>query len=202
MVCSSSWAVTLIYRNRFFTDDALSVNRVLKFVGINFIAVSLIYTAMQLIVFERFSGYGFTIGLFVIGFLAVIENLSFLLVSSARTNPSKTSDILVPSGRRMVKTKCSDIAYFKLKAGIIYMYTLDGKQLATAYGSMEELVQVLPSNLFFRANRQYMVQKDAINEYSKLENRKLRLTVNSTVLCEHIHVSRYKSKEVKEWMNK
>lgn len=202
VVCSSSWAITLIYRDRIFTDDMLTANKTLKFIGINFITVSFIYTVIQLFIFDRFSGYGFAIGLFVIGFLAIIENLSFLLVSTVKTKPSKTSDLLVPSGRRTIKTKYSAIAFFKLRSGIVYMYTLDGKQLATAYGSMEELVQVLPANLFFRANRQYLVQKNAISEYTKLENRKLRLTVNSSLPCEYIHVSRYKSKEVKEWMNK
>lgn len=202
VVCSGSWAVTLICRNRIFTDDTVSLNRVLKFIGINFLTVSLLYTVIQFSVFDRFSGYGFAIGLFVIGFLAVIENLSFLLISGPRNQPMEVSYILVSSGRRTIKILCTEIAYFKLRSGIIYMYTLNGQKLATSYGSMEELIQVLPLDLFFRANRQYVVQKNAISEYTKLENRKLRLTVNSTLPCEHIHVSRYKSKEVRLWMNK
>ncbi|MGD1959505.1 MAG: LytR/AlgR family response regulator transcription factor [Fulvivirga sp.] len=200
-VCSGSWAVTLLYRNRIFSDDTLTLNRVLRFVGVNFATVALLYILVQFLVFQSFSGPGFAIGLFVIGLLAIIENLSFLLVSGSKQYSSSVpSRLTVPLSKKKLVMPFEEVAFFKLSDGIIYLYTVDSKRIATVLGSMESLEKSLPSDIFYRANRQHIVQKDAICELIKMENRKLGLTVNSLSSEEKIVVSRYKNKELKKWM--
>ncbi|MEM8567770.1 MAG: LytTR family DNA-binding domain-containing protein [Bacteroidota bacterium] len=201
VVCSGSWGVTLLYRNRIFSDKALTLNRVLRFIGINFITVSLLYTVVQFLVFRGFSGPGFAIGLFVIGLLAVIENLSFLLVSSRQYIPIPTK-FTVPLGKKELVIPFEEVAFFRLSDGVIYLFTVDGKKIATVLGSMESLEKSLPPAVFYRANRQYIVQKEAVHELIKMKNRKLGLTLNTSAEDEKIVVSRYKSKDLKKWMLK
>ena len=199
IVCSGSWAVTLIYRNRIFSDDTLTLKRVLKFIGVNFVAVSLLYTGIQFLVFQRFSGSGFAIGLFVIGLLAVIENLSFLLVSSSQSRKSTVSSMIIPSGKKKLKIRFDEMAFFRLKDGIIYLHKTDGRRIPTGLSSMDGVEEYLPKAMFFRANRQYIVSREAITELMRLNNRKLQITINSIVPLEHLTISRYKNKEFSQW---
>jgi DNA-binding LytR/AlgR family response regulator len=56
--------------------------------------------------------------------------------------------------------------------------------------------------LFFRANRQIIIHKDAVGQIEKIENGKLRIrlkvsTVNDTIA--EIMISRYKRKAFIDW---
>ena len=205
IVCSSSWCVTLFYRRRIFRDSSLTLGKVAKFIGVNVITVTVVYTLIQLVVFDQVSDRGYAMGFMVISLLAIVENLSFLLVGSVEYNSKtvqmKSNDtIMVPTGQKTILIHFKDVAFFYLCSGIVYLSTRDGNKIATLFASLDELTAALPSDIFFRANRQYVIHRDAVTELTRAENRKLKVTMNGQMPKHEINVSRYKNKELVDWL--
>jgi DNA-binding LytR/AlgR family response regulator len=66
--------------------------------------------------------------------------------------------------------------------------------------SLDKIGQLLPTELFFRLNRQYTVHRNAVKGFVKAENGKLNVQLSaSSYFPEHIQVSRTKAPEFKNW---
>jgi len=64
---------------------------------------------------------------------------------------------------------------------------------------MEDLISEIDPSLFYRVNRQFIVQRTAIKKINYSFNGKLTLTV-SPKFIESIIISKAKSTHFKEWM--
>lgn len=117
-------------------------------------------------------------------------------------NSSKKSfktTFLVHFKNELIPVKTEEFAYFYMDSGMVKgrtfknaTYTLDKK--------LEDLESELNPDLFFRVNRQYVVNKEAILSISFYFNGKLTVKVNPPS-SERIVVSKAKSSELKKWMN-
>ena len=66
--------------------------------------------------------------------------------------------------------------------------------------SLDKIEQSLPSEFFFRLNRQYIIHRNAVKGFTKIENGKLNvLLFPSLYLPEQVPVSRTKAPEFKAW---
>ena len=66
--------------------------------------------------------------------------------------------------------------------------------------SLDKIEQSIPSQFFFRLNRQYIVHRNAVKGFNKIENGKLNvLLLPAFYLPEQIQVSRAKAPEFKTW---
>ncbi|MEN0052886.1 MAG: LytTR family DNA-binding domain-containing protein [Mucilaginibacter sp.] len=66
--------------------------------------------------------------------------------------------------------------------------------------SLDRIEQQLPPELFFRLNRQYIVQRSIVGGYTKIENGKLSVSISgSDYLPSSIQVSRTKAPDFKNW---
>ena len=65
---------------------------------------------------------------------------------------------------------------------------------------MEELEMELDPSLFYRVNRQYIIQRKSIEKVSYPFNGKLKITI-SPKSKETIVISKAKSKHFKEWLS-
>ena len=66
--------------------------------------------------------------------------------------------------------------------------------------SLDKIEQSLPSEFFFRLNRQYIIHRNTVKGFTKIENGKLNvLFFPSIYLPEQVPVSRTKAPEFKAW---
>jgi two-component system, LytTR family, response regulator LytT len=85
--------------------------------------------------------------------------------------PQKLPNIIVHIGERIVPIAAEKIALFSIENSIIKAYLFD-KQIAIVDQTLDDLEKkFIP--LFFRANRQYLVNRSAVKEASHHFNRKL-----------------------------
>ncbi|WP_412469278.1 LytR/AlgR family response regulator transcription factor [Pedobacter sp. KLB.chiD] len=100
---------------------------------------------------------------------------------------------------KLVPVETTKIAWFYTKNEVVYGHTSDSRQYLMDY-TMEQLEQQLDPKLFFRANRQFIINRNAIAEVDFYFNGRLSVKV-SPEPSEHILVSKARVPEFKGWMN-
>ena len=113
----------------------------------------------------------------------------------------KDAEITIESGAKIMKLTYENIACFYSENKIVYTVQSDGTTINTDF-TLNELEKKINDQLFFRANRQIIIHKDAVDQIEKIENGKLRIslkvaTVNDTIA--EIITSRYKRKAFIDW---
>ena len=103
------------------------------------------------------------------------------------------------SGKSFIVINESSIAYF-LKDTLIYIVTNDKQQFVTDFQSIDEVEELVNPKFFYRANRQYIIHINAIDNfktdvYSKLIV-KLKPPLNIT-----IDISREKAQAFRRWIH-
>ena len=125
---------------------------------------------------------------------AQYEAILKLFASQERQAPSA---ILVHYKDKILPIKLEDTAVFYLDNEVVHMVTFDNK-LYYPGKSLEDLEKLVGNN-FFRANRQYLLNRKAVVDVSNTLDRKL--WVNVTVpLKERITVSKEKSPLFLNWL--
>jgi len=114
----------------------------------------------------------------------------------------KTMDpgaVLVYQKDKILPIALSNIAFFYLKNGVVHLTTFEKKNFFINK-NMEEL-GAIAEPLFFRANRQFLVNRKAVVDASSYLSRKLSVT-----LCvpteESITISKEKMSQFLDWLTK
>ncbi|MEN1784066.1 MAG: LytTR family DNA-binding domain-containing protein, partial [Bacteroidota bacterium] len=92
----------------------------------------------------------------------------------------KDGEITIESGARMKKLTYENIACFYSENKIVYTVQKDGATISTDF-TLNELEEKVNDQLFFRANRQIIIHKDAIAQIEKIENGKLRIRLKASI---------------------
>ena len=112
-------------------------------------------------------------------------------------NPKTITSILMYRGDKIVPTETNTIALFYIENEIVYALTFDQKKLNTNY-KLDALEQKLfPS--FFRANRQFLINRKAVKEASQHFHRKLQVHL-SIPFTETILVGKEKVTSFLDWL--
>lgn len=98
-----------------------------------------------------------------------------------------------------VNTK--DIACFS-KEVLNYIYLFSGEKYMIDYATLEEVEELLNPKQFYRANRQFIINIDAIQNVKPVENSKLIVKLKEPNHKLEIDMSRLKSPEFKKWMDR
>ncbi|MGB4958437.1 MAG: LytTR family DNA-binding domain-containing protein [Saprospiraceae bacterium] len=98
-----------------------------------------------------------------------------------------------------VSTK--DIACFS-KEVVNYIYLLNGERYMVDFVTLEEVEELLDPKQFYRANRQFIINLDAIHTVKPVENSKLIMRLKEPNHKLEIDISRLKSPEFKKWMDR
>lgn len=96
-------------------------------------------------------------------------------------------------------TLVKDIAYFFSELKITHAKLKSG-QTDTLMQTLEELEQQLNPKFFFRANRQFIVHIDAIQQLHNYFNGKIKIELKENDKTEII-VSREKAQSIKQWLD-
>ena len=113
----------------------------------------------------------------------------------------KDGEIIIESGAKITKLTYENIACFYSENKIVYAVKSDGTAINTDF-TLNELEEKINDQLFFRANRQSIIHKDAVDQIEKIENGKLRIRLKTSIdkaSIGAIDISRYKRKQFMDW---
>jgi len=207
VICSASWVVTWLIRKPIF-KNGMGWESIYKFLLGNSLVAILAYTILYLAAFGvpadwlNFSAY-----LFVTLAIIIIENLFFVLYAFHNSGLEEAVEVYnshkltVPMGNRQVLIEMRDIVMVHLEDGIVCVHVHNAEKLRTQFQTLDQVQELLPALLFFRANRKTLLSWEAIREVHSDTNRKARILVKSGVGVLEVPVSRYKKKEVLKWIS-
>jgi DNA-binding LytR/AlgR family response regulator len=105
---------------------------------------------------------------------------------------------LVKSGQHFVHVPISEIAYFFSEDGIAFVQCADGKKHIIEY-TLDQLEGMLDPKLFFRINRQAIVNPEAVRRISTWFNSRLKLELQPVHDTNNV-VSRERVQDFKRWI--
>ncbi|TAL80731.1 MAG: response regulator transcription factor [Bacteroidetes bacterium] len=114
-----------------------------------------------------------------------------------RNNQQLTS-VLIYIKDKIVPVKLNDIALFYIENEITYLITFN-QQTHSINKTLEEIEKISGGN-FYRANRQYLINRKAIKEASQYFHRKLSVNL-SIPFNERIIVSKVKVSKFLNWLS-
>lgn len=208
-ICTTSWIVSNYFKERIFTRSKINFKSIIEFLVLNAIVAVLVYTALVIIIFGFPVPITFySVFLFVTLSVIIIENLFFLLYGTLISNSNLGKElqkidrksVMVPVGAKTINVEIDDISFVELKNGIVLFNLKNKRTINSQFDSLEQLEKELPRKFFYRANRQFIVHRDSILNIQKDINRKIKLLVSNESQDREIMVSRYKSKELKSWL--
>lgn len=118
------------------------------------------------------------------------------LLTQFATNYKTT--LLIHFQEKIIPVKTADVACIHYSNGITGIYTLT-KQKYVLPSTLDELEAILQPDLFFRANRQFIINRQAIVNIEHYFSRRLvvRLTIPTPG---HIIISKVRSAELLHWL--
>lgn len=123
------------------------------------------------------------------------QNLSKVLI---QMDKSYKKSLLVHFREKIIPVKVGEICYIYSSGGEVSLRTIYKTDYQVQY-SMDQLESQLDPQFFFKANRQFLVNRDAIQNVEHYFNRRLfvKLTCETP---DKIIVSKTKAQEFLEWM--
>lgn len=105
---------------------------------------------------------------------------------------------LVPYRNQTKTIRIEEIALFHLQEEKVYIVSVENDRFQM-FKKMHYIESVIDPSLFFRINRQLLINRTSIIGYTKLENRKISLQLN-IAFDQIATVSRLKVTRFKEWL--
>jgi two-component system, LytTR family, response regulator LytT len=123
-----------------------------------------------------------------------LEALAKLL----RKEPEYKSSFLVSKAGKLIPVDISNVAFFYIKNELVMLYTIKGDSYVTDY-SLDKLEGEVNPHDFYRANRQFLINRRIVKEVEQYFARKL-LVKTLTVAPEHIIISKAKATDFTKWL--
>jgi two-component system LytT family response regulator len=131
--------------------------------------------------------------------LADQQQMGLLLQSMQQGTPVYKQSFLVHFREKLLPLEAARIAWFYTAHELVYACTTENKQYPIDY-TLEQLQQQLNPHQFFRANRQCIIQRSAIQEIDLYFNGRLYLKLLPEP-AEKVLISKARVPEFKAWMN-
>ncbi len=134
--------------------------------------------------------------------------LAEAIAKATPINPQLLKDIPSEYKKRIViqflsklySIKTEDIAYIYSRNKVSYFYTKDGLRYPSDY-KLQDLEDLLDAIFFFRVNRQFIINIDAIDNITKHKASRVKITVNPPIE-DDIVISTDKTPQFKEWLDR
>lgn len=169
--------------------------------------VTVMYIPLS-IVLNKIAG-GETVFYYLLIGLLITLLLSFILVGLGYSQDiynlnklsMKDAELTIERGAKISKLTYGNIACFYSENKIVYAVKNDCSTISTDF-TLNEVEEKINDQLFFRANRQVIIHKKAVDQIEKIENGKLRIRLKPSIENDaivEIIISRYKRKEFMTW---
>lgn len=109
-------------------------------------------------------------------------------------------NFLIPFKNRLIPITTDEIAWFELTDSVVIATKFDNKRFTMDERSLDELAEQLDPALFYRVNRQYLINRKAIREIEFYFNGRLVVKLSPSP-DEKVLISKAKVGSFKEWMN-
>lgn len=129
-----------------------------------------------------------------------LEDLQSLMQFVSQKEKQYKKRFMIKIGKSIKSIAIKDIAYFFSHEKINYIQQFNGKKYPTDY-TLDEIEAMLNPDFFYRANRQYIVHIDAIEDISPYFKGRVKINLSPTQIAD-IVISAEKSKKFKHWLNK
>ena len=127
------------------------------------------------------------------------HTVSQLLTALKPANPTYKKAYLVHYQDKLIPVKTADISWFYTEQEVVYAFTQEGSRYVVE-ASLEKVQEEVDPNLFFRVNRQFIVQRYAIQHIDFYFNGRLIVHVLPKS-PEKIIVSKAKAPAFKKWLD-
>lgn len=193
------------FRERYFSEKVTTQHATAFFLT-TLGLFSVVYLLFYLVVVQLYHGVADLHG-YLAGWLVSLMIISIVLglfywkpLFELHRASLASGQLKVQSGKRTEFLTYEDIAYLLSHNKVVYLVKTDGTYLITEF-SLAELEKRLPDQQFFRANRQALLNRQGVVGLESTTNGKL--LINLTVPFQEqaeLTVSRYKAKELKQWL--
>lgn len=126
--------------------------------------------------------------------LKVIEQFKI----SQESSKTYKSRFLISKADSLIPIKADEVAYIFTEDKAVLLKTKTNQQFFINY-TLDELEELLDPSIFFRLNRQFIINIDSITKINNYFNGKLKVNI-SPVFNDDIIVSRAKAPLLKSWM--
>jgi len=99
---------------------------------------------------------------------------------------------------KVIPVDVSEIAFFHFSNGIVFQYVFSNQKYIQNE-SLESFENELDPSIFYRANRQFLINRKAVEKIEQIENRKLKVIL-TLPLTEDIIISKAKSSAFIKWL--
>lgn len=127
------------------------------------------------------------------------DALQSILRKFAAETKKFRSSFLLQQKDTLIPLSTSNIAYFTIDTGRVKAFCFDQSSYLIEE-KLEEIEASLDPNQFFRANRQFIVQRSAVSNLTIYFNGKLILNIDPKP-AERIVISKAKAPQFKNWLN-
>ena len=111
----------------------------------------------------------------------------------------KRSRILVRKGAEFQTVRIEDAGYFFTEHKLIFLVDKENRKYMAEKSNLSELEDELDKNLFYRANRKYIINANYIKRFKPLEKSKISVELTLPV-NEEIIISQENSASFKKWI--
>ncbi|HEV8506565.1 MAG TPA: LytTR family DNA-binding domain-containing protein [Chitinophagaceae bacterium] len=108
--------------------------------------------------------------------------------------------LVVKKGFASVLLKMEDIVLFYTESRVVYVLDKEGRRYMCDQ-NLSELETLLDNHIFFRANRQYIINIQYIRAYKTLERVKLAVDLNCNETSHSVIVSQETAPYFRKWIN-
>lgn len=129
-----------------------------------------------------------------------IKNLLQTVQQQQGGNAVYKEKFIVNIRNQWLPVNTKDIACF-YKDALHYIFTFTGEKYILSYESMEDIEALLDPSLFYRANRQSIININAIQSVRPQENSKLTVLMRLPAKLE-VDISRDKAPEFRKWVDR
>lgn len=127
-----------------------------------------------------------------------LQKVQDFLTRQAKEKETKTR-FMVKSGQKIKVIAVADIAYFKAEEGVVLLITHNNKRFVVNY-TLDQLEDQLDEHVFFKANRQLLVNIKAVAEVHPYFKGRLQLRLEPPVSEDPV-VSSNKTAAFKSWLD-
>ncbi len=130
-----------------------------------------------------------------------LNHLVEMLKSGESSKPIFKENFLCNHRNAWVPIKTEEMAFFMYDT-LIYVCTKTNEKYNMDYESLDEIEEMLDPDLFFRVNRQFIVNRNVVQRVWGIENSKMMVKLKEPHQNIEIDMSRQKAPVFKKWLEK
>jgi two-component system, LytTR family, response regulator LytT len=130
-----------------------------------------------------------------------LNHLVEILKSGEQSKPIFKENFLCNHRNAWVPVKTEEMAFFMYDT-LIYVCTKAHEKFNMDFESLDEIEEMLDPDVFFRVNRQFIVNRNAVQRVWGIENSKMMVKLKDPHQNIEIDMSRQKAPVFKKWLEK